>query len=290
MTFPTSPSPSITDSSLPTQTLATDEGTIAFDDTSTGHLVICVPSIGDVRAEYRFLRPQLVEAGFRVVTMDLRGHGESSTDFSDYSSAATGADIIALSRHLQAGPSTVIGTSKAAGAAVWAATQAPGDIGSLVLISPFVRAHSGDWMQKMVMNVLLARPWGVRFWIAYFPKFYPSEKPDDFNTYRDDLKENLNESGRLGALKAMVNSPGDMETELTAISVPTLVVTGTRDPDFKDPVAEGEWIAEKTHGRALAVDGAGHYPHAEMPDRVGPEIIQFLAQSSADHGVQPAGN
>ena len=54
-------------------------GRIAYDVIGAGPLVICVPSMGDVRGEYRFLAPRLAQAGYRVVTMDVRGHGESST-------------------------------------------------------------------------------------------------------------------------------------------------------------------------------------------------------------------
>ena len=62
-----------------TQFLKRPEGAIAYDDTGNGPLVVCAPSLGDVRGEYRLLAPQLVDAGYRVVTMDLRGLGESST-------------------------------------------------------------------------------------------------------------------------------------------------------------------------------------------------------------------
>ncbi len=56
-----------------TQFLKRPEGAIAYDDTGSGPLVVCAPSMGDVRGEYRFLASQLVTAGHRVVTMDLRG-------------------------------------------------------------------------------------------------------------------------------------------------------------------------------------------------------------------------
>ena len=100
-------------------------GRIAYDETGTGPLVVCVPSMGDVRAEYRFLAPQLAQAGYRVVTMDVRGHGESSTAWDDFSVAGVGSDIVALIRHLDGGPAVVVGESMAAGATVWAAAEAP---------------------------------------------------------------------------------------------------------------------------------------------------------------------
>src|ERR1700741_3768882 len=64
-----------------TQFLKLPDGQIAYDDPGgSGPLVICVPGLGDMRAQYRFLAPKLAAAGFRVVTMDLRGQGESSAD------------------------------------------------------------------------------------------------------------------------------------------------------------------------------------------------------------------
>ena len=99
---------------MSTQYLEHDGGRIAFDDTGAGPLVVCVPGMGDLRAEYRFLTPQLVSAGYRVATMDVRGHGEASVGWADVSVAAIGSDILALIRHLDAGPATIVGTSMAA--------------------------------------------------------------------------------------------------------------------------------------------------------------------------------
>ena len=42
-------------------------GEIAYDEAGRGPLVVCAPGLGDLRAEYRFLAPQLLQAGFRVV-------------------------------------------------------------------------------------------------------------------------------------------------------------------------------------------------------------------------------
>jgi pimeloyl-ACP methyl ester carboxylesterase len=68
-----------------------------------------------------------------------------------------------------------------------------------------------------------------------------------------------------------------VEASLARVTAPTLVVMGTKDPDFKDPVAEAQWIADQVHGTVLLVAGAGYYPHVEMPEQVGPEITRFLS-------------
>ena len=69
--------------------LAVEGGKIGFDDTGgNGKLIIAIPGLGDLRSEYRLLRPMLQQAGYRVVTMDVRGFGETSAPWSDYSAHA----------------------------------------------------------------------------------------------------------------------------------------------------------------------------------------------------------
>jgi pimeloyl-ACP methyl ester carboxylesterase len=93
-------------------------GRIAYDDLGSGPLVLLAPGMGDIRATFRFLAPLLVEAGYRVVSTDLRGLGESDTGWDEHSSAATGRDLAALLRHLDAGPALLYGNSYTAASAV----------------------------------------------------------------------------------------------------------------------------------------------------------------------------
>ena len=66
------------------------EGKLAYDDSGgDGDLVIMEPGMGALRSEYRYLAPVLIEAGYRVVTVDLRGQGESSVGWSEYTVAAS---------------------------------------------------------------------------------------------------------------------------------------------------------------------------------------------------------
>jgi hypothetical protein len=110
------PAQSGTSGATETRFLAVDDGRIAYDDTGgNGPLILAIPGMGDLRSEYRLLRPALRRAGYRVVTMDVRGHGESSARWADYSAHAVGGDALALLAHLNAGPAVILGDSFAAG-------------------------------------------------------------------------------------------------------------------------------------------------------------------------------
>jgi pimeloyl-ACP methyl ester carboxylesterase len=266
-----------------TRFLDRDGGRIAYDLRGRGPLVVCVPSMGDVRGEYRFLAPRLAAGGYQVVTLDVRGHGESSTAWEDFSVAGVGSDIVALVRSLDAGPAVVVGESMAAGAAVWAAAEAPELIAGLVLVGPFVRGE-GTALTNALYATLFARPWGPAVWQWYYGTLYPTQKPQDFGAYAAALRANLAQRGRLEALRRMIAAPKTASAaRLGRVTQPVMVLMGTKDPDFKDPAAEASWVAETLHGTLHLVDGAGHYPHAEMPDITAPLILDFLRQ----HALAP---
>ena len=79
----------------------------------------------------------------------------------------------------------------------------------------------------------------------------------------------------------MVNlSKADTAAILRQSDVPSLIVMGTRDPDFEDAAAEAASLAEMLRAESLIVDGAGHYPHAELPDQVAPAVLAFVGKSN----------
>lgn len=270
---------------METRYLQLPQGKIAYDDRGSGPLVLCAPSLGDLRGEYRFLTPQLVEAGFRVVTMDLRGLGESSMNWPEYSVGPVGSDMLALVRSLQAGPAILIGTSMAAGAAVWAAAETPELVSGLVLVGPFVRGET-SLLSGLLYRLMFARPWGPAAWMKYYQTLYPSRKPGDLDAYSAALQSNLKEPGRIEAVLAMMMaSKRASEERLAQVKAPALVMMGSRDPDFKQPEAEAGWLAQQLSARLVMVPEAGHYPHAEMPEVTGPEIISFLKDILGENSI-----
>jgi pimeloyl-ACP methyl ester carboxylesterase len=261
-----------------TRFLAVDGGRIAYDDTGgNGPLILAIPGMGDLRSEYRLLRPALHHAGYRVVTMDVRGFGETSARWEDYSAHAVARDALALLDHLNGGPAVILGNSFAAGSALWAAHDAPAYVSGVVLLAPIVRDQQQSWFAELAVNVGFAGPWRVWFWTTYWDSLFPSSKPADHAQAKAALTRNLHEPGRMAALHSMIIlSKADTAKIVPHSRVPALVVMGTRDPDFPDPVAEAHRLAGQLGADSLLVEGAGHYPHAEMPDRVMPKLLSFI--------------
>jgi len=261
-----------------TRFLAVDGGRIAYDDTGgNGPVILALPGMGDLRSVYRLLRPMLQRAGYRVVTMDVRGFGETSARWNDYSAHAVGRDALALLAHLKAGPAVILGNSFAAGSALWAAHDAPEYVSGVVLLGPIVRDLKVPWFAKLALNIGFAGPWRVWFWTTYWDSLFPSSKPVDQTQVKAAIKRNLHESGRMDALRSMINlSKADTAAIVPQSRVPALVVMGTRDTDFPDATAEAHWLAGQLGAESPIVEGVGHYPHTERPDQVAPKLLSFI--------------
>lgn len=261
-----------------TKFLDVDGGHIAYDDTGgDGPVILAIPGMGDLRSEYRALRPMLEREGFRVVTMDVRGFGETSAHWDEYSAHAVGRDAVTLLKHLDAASAVVLGNSFAAGSALWAAHDAPANVRGVVLLGPIVRDPKVSAVAKLALAIGFGGPWRVWFWTTYWNSLFPARKPADHGEIKAALARNLKEPGRMDALRTMIGlSKADTAALLPRSKVPALIVMGTKDPDFADPSEEAAWLAETLGGESLIVEGAGHYPHAELPDQVAPRILSFI--------------
>lgn len=257
------------------------EGRIAYDVQGAGPLIICAPGMGDIRQTFRYLVPALVDAGYRVATFDLRGHGESDTTFSSYDDEAEASDIIALAEALGSS-ATVIGNSMGSAAGVIAAASRPELVNGLVLVGPFVRNPKLNPVTTVLMRVATAAPWAAPVWKAYLPSLYAGRKPADQAEFAAAANTAMRRKGYATTFSKTTRlSHEPAEAVLPNVHTPVLVVMGELDPDFPKPADEAAWIADQLKADILMVPEAGHYPQSQRPDLVNPAVISFLKAHGA---------
>jgi len=254
------------------------EGRIAYDVQGSGPVVVLVPGMGDLRAGYRYLAPQLVAAGYTVATTDLRGHGDSDTTFSSYGDPETAGDIEALIDEL-GGRAVIGGNSLAAGAAVIVAAEHPEKVSGLVLLGPFVRNPPASAFETWMFHTMMAPLWVASMWKSYMPTLYKGKKPADFEEYRSTVIASLKRPGygKAFSLTTRQTTHDPAEACLGDVTAPAIVIMGDSDPDFKDPAGEAKWIGEKLNAQVVMVPEAGHYPQSQQPEITTPAVLSFLA-------------
>jgi pimeloyl-ACP methyl ester carboxylesterase len=261
-----------------TQFLDLADGRLAYDDTGDGRLIVATPAMLDLRSELRFLVPLLVDAGFRVVTVDQRGMGETSGEWPEYGSEPLARDLIALIGHLDAGPAIIYGTSNGAAAGVNVAAEAPGLVRGIVLAAPFVRDGKISWLQRRLMSIMKIPFLTLPIYASYYPRWEPRRpRVADFDEHVAKLRANLSEASRRNVIRAYMfeQTHREAEARLDKVNVPSLVIMGTGDIDWHDPEAEAKWIASQMGSELLLLDGAGHHPHVEYPQEVAGAVAEF---------------
>ncbi len=264
----------------PTEFLDRPGGRIATTSAGAGPLVVAVPGMGDLPSVYRDLAGEVVDAGFRLVLADLRGHGASDTTFREHGDEATADDLIALLE--DAGePAVLVGNSMSASAAVIAAARRPDLVTGLVLICPFLRPTTprrADPFVRLAFRVLLARPWGARAWTAAYARLNRGRRAPWLGDHLRELRASLSDPARLASLRRLADclDHSVVPPHLPRVSAPALLVVGALDPDYPDPAAELSWMAARLPAETLLVPEAGHYPHAQRPDVVTPRVVRFL--------------
>lgn len=258
-------------------------GRLAYEVRGEGPLVVCAHGMGDQRGQFRLLAPALIAAGHRVAVLDLRGHGESDATFAEYGPEAVGADLLAL-LEAEGGRGAIVANSAAAASAVWAAAEAPDRVAGLALLGPVARDGARDRPMPAALQRLIgwvvSGPWGPALWLRFYDTLFKGGFPPDHAEHRARIRASLSDRRRRRAAWDTGTLPkGGCAARIPEVRVPSVVVMGSRDPDFADPAAEGAWLAEALGGRCVILEGVGHYPHLERPDETARYVLDLLERA-----------
>jgi pimeloyl-ACP methyl ester carboxylesterase len=272
--------------------LTRPEGRLAYTDRGSGPLVVAVPGMGDLRSTWDDVAPRLVAAGYRVVVMDLRGHGGSDTTFRTHGDEATASDYVALVEHLEAGPAVLLGSSMAASAAVVAAADRPDLVRGLVLVDGFLRTGSAGAQRavRALARVVLVRPWGPALWAAFYGTLAKGRRPARLAAHRAAIRASLRDPARLRSFRDLVLQLDHavVAPRLAQVRAPALAVFGALDPDYSDPAAEAAYAEEAIGATTLVLPEVGHYPQLQAPDELVAATLDHLTSLPAHDPADPA--
>jgi pimeloyl-ACP methyl ester carboxylesterase len=236
-----------------------------------------------------------------VIAPDLLGHGESAKPSGDYSLGAYASGLRDFLAVLDVPSVTVVGHSFGGGVAMQLAYQHPELIDRLVLVGSGGLGREVSWLLR-----LCALPGAEFLMPLWFPRFLVDRGTD---VGRALGRRNIR-SARLGEMwrayaslagapnrRAFVRTmrsviePGGQAVNATdrlylAAAVPTLIVWGSHDAII--PVEHGVHAhALIDHSRLEIIDGVGHFPHVEAPERFVEVLSDFVASTEPGSSEAP---
>lgn len=250
--------------------------TLAYSDTGSGLPIVFLHAFPLNRTMWAEQETAL-SLQFRVITIDLRGHGESDAPLWHYSLDQTADDVRALLDHLSITQALFVGLS----------------MGGYILLA-FYRKHA-DRVKGMVLADTRAQgdtPEGKagRFQMAQvaykqgpsaiadimIPKLLSpatiQTRPEIVQRIRTMIEENQ-VSGIAGDLMAMAERP-DSVPFLKQITCPTQIIVG--ELDQATPPADAKLMADQIRNSRLAIiSNAAHLANLEQPEEFTKIVAEF---------------
>jgi len=224
---------------------------------------------------------QELRPGYRIIRLDLPGHGLSGQDpTGDYSNERTVELFLKILDELGLENSTIVGNSLG-GLIAWRAAQSnPNVISKLVLISP------GGFSINGVTEDPVAVPMMVKYYLTKAPSAGVKQATSALYGVPTLLTED-----RLTQIEDMMKQPGNGEafvaragqftlpapdTNLSKVSTPTLIIWG--DKDIMVPPSQGpKFLDAMPNASLINYEGIGHVPQEETPSRLAKDIRDFLS-------------
>ncbi len=282
--------------------LTFQNGLLAFSAQAMGDgpIVLCLHGFPDNAGSFRHQLPVLAEAGYRAVSLTLRGYEPRSipTD-GDYTIETVATDILAVIDSLNAGPVHLIGHDWGAAVAYVAAAAAPERFRSLTVMAvPHAGRFARDGLRiprqlrlswyMGLFNIPWLSDWIVsrrdyRFirwlWRDWSPSWQP--EPGVLEGVISTLSQPGVRSAALGYYRAALSIKAllvSVEEAHYSVPVPTLALSGERDGCIASDVFE-ELMVEQDFPQGLTfsrIPQAGHFLHQEQPGRVNRKIVDWL--------------
>jgi pimeloyl-ACP methyl ester carboxylesterase len=225
--------------------------------------------------------PALLEAGYRVLNLDQRGHGRSGPHRQPFTMWDLAEDLVAVLDDAGVDRATLVGLSIGGFASIRAALRHPERVAALVLANTSAGPAAATGRAKATLLAPVARTsrgWPVVMGPLIGTLFGPTtrrEQPELVARWREIFLAQ-DPASMLVMMRAFMDRD-DLTDRLQEIAAPTLVIVGEEEVD--PGVLASARIAARVPGARFAVlPATGHLSAIELPRAFESRLLEFLGE------------
>lgn len=247
---------------------------IAWESTGSGPALLLLHGLGGGLADWE---PQVAPfaARYRVIRLDVRGHGASDKPRGPYRVEDFTGDAIAVLRTQGTGPVHVVGLSMGGMIALQMALDAPELVRSLVLANtgPEVRAENlkeriALWQRRILTRMLSMEKWAIALSDRLFPE--PGQEP-----MRAEFRRRWAANDPIAyreAYQALLR--WSVADRLGEITKPTLVIHS--EFDYTTLERKQRWATRIPTARTVTIAGGRHAVSMDKSADFNRAVLEFL--------------
>lgn len=241
-----------------------------------GEVVLFIHGLGSSGADWQLQVPGLTSR-YRVVTVDLRGHGQSDKPPGPYSIPMFADDVAGLIETLDVAPCHVVGLSLGAMTTLELAATRPNLVRSAVVVNAgpdFIPRTLKDkamvWQRLALVKAVGLEKLGQ----VVADRTLPGDEHAELRERVTEVIADNDKSAYLASMRAIIG--WSVRDRLDKVTSPTLVVAS--ELDYTPIVSKRPIIDEAPDARMVVVDGARHLLPVEKPDEFNKILTTFLAE------------
>jgi pimeloyl-ACP methyl ester carboxylesterase/DNA-binding CsgD family transcriptional regulator len=230
---------------------------------------------------------------YRLIRYDPRGCGLSDRTPKELSFTSWVRDLDALVTHLGLGECALIGACQGGAVAIEYVARTPGRVSHLVLVGTYARGRDKrgniplEQDRARLMLEMIRLGWGSEdhaFATAFAKQFQPEGEDGHLKSWCELQRQAATPEQAVALTRIMFDI--DIQSALTIINCPTLVVHANRDAVV--PVEEGRLLAKVIpKARYLELDSPNHFMRANEPawQEFTEAVFGFLPARKADDAI-----
>lgn len=259
-----------------------DGCSLHYEEYGQGSPLLLVHGLGSSCQDWEYQIPTLA-ARYRVIVMDMRGHGRSDKPNERYSIPGFAADVEALIEHLQLGPVHLVGLSMGGMIGFQLAVDHPSLLKSLCIVNsaPQVKLKTANdglqWAKRWGLGRLFSMSAiGKGLSQTLFPK---PEQADLRNKIAERWGQN-DKRAYLASFDAIVG--WGVQEKLSRISCPTLIVSA--DHDYTPVALKEAYVGLIRQARLVVIKDSRHATPLDQPEAFNRELLAFVDDAEAASG------
>lgn len=256
-----------------------DGCSLHYEEYGRGAPVLLVHGLGSSCQDWEYQIPALA-AQYRVIVVDVRGHGRSDKPRERYSMPGFSADIEALLEHLQLGPVHLVGLSMGGMIGFQLAVDQPQLLKSLTIVNsaPEVKIKRFGDFRQFAKRWLLARVFSMETIGKGLGKnLFPAPEQAELRHKIARRWARNEKHAYLASFSAIVG--WGVQEKLSRIACPTLVVTAKYD---YTPVALKEAYVRLIHeARLVVIEDSRHATPLDQPEEFNRILLEFVKDVDA---------
>jgi 3-oxoadipate enol-lactonase len=220
---------------------------------------------------------EVLSSEARMITPDLRGHGQSPVLQAGYGIDQMAHDVVMLLDDLGVDQAVWVGHSMGGYLTMAALRRSPDRVKAAAFVATHPYADSPEKQQDRKNSATKALEQGSEAVVSGMVKvlFAPGTDLESDSVQRvRSIMLSTPRAGVAGALEAMAGRPESVET-LRDARIPMMMVAGVQDQIVKPDVL-ATLVRQVPHLRLVMIEGAGHMPMIEQPDATTTALREFL--------------